>query len=96
MFIEHHIFEHCTQQPRQVQPQRFPDVRPRDFKQVSAIYISALESTCSEFDGIKDVRLFLFGQVDGLRVASSLDVGNAIVRPAVFIVADEQPIMVCG
>jgi len=43
----------------------------------------------AEPDGVEDVRLLLGRQTDTLGVASSLDVEDATVRPAVLVVADQ-------
>ena len=48
----------------------------------------------AEADGVEDVGLFFRGQADALRVAAALDVEDAVVRPAVLVVADERALRV--
>lgn len=43
----------------------------------------------SESDGVKDFWLFLTSEVDTLRVASSLDVEDTIIGPAMLIISDQ-------
>ena len=49
----------------------------------------------AELDGAEDLWLLLFGQVDALGVASSLDVEDASVCPAVFVVSEQCSVRVC-
>jgi hypothetical protein len=51
-------------------------------------------STSSKLDGIPNIRFFLLGEVYALGIAAALNVGHAIVAPAVLIVADQQPIVI--
>ena len=50
----------------------------------------------SEADGIPDLGFFLFFETDALGVAAALDVEDAVVTPAVLVVADEGARWVCG
>ena len=47
-------------------------------------------------DGIVDIRLRLFVQVDNLCIAAALEVEYAVVVPAVLVVADQKTLRVCG
>ena len=47
-------------------------------------------------DGVEDVGLFLLTEVDALRVAAALEVEDAVVVPAVLVVADEGAVRVGG
>src|SRR4051812_43872495 len=51
-------------------------------------------ATCSELDGVPNIRLFLPGEVYALGIAAALDVGDAIVTPAVLVVADQEPVVI--
>ena len=51
-------------------------------------------STSSKLDCVPNIRLFLLGQVYALGVATALDVGDAIVAPAVLIVTDQKPVVI--
>ncbi|MDZ7748133.1 MAG: hypothetical protein U5K43_04180 [Halofilum sp. (in: g-proteobacteria)] len=48
----------------------------------------------AEADGVVDLRLGLGREVDRLGVAAALDVEDAVVRPAVLVVADERTMRV--
>ena len=50
----------------------------------------------AEADRVPDLRLALFGQLDALGVAAALDVEDAVVGPAVLVVADEPAIGIGG
>ena len=50
----------------------------------------------AEADGVPDLRLALPGELDALGVAAALDVEDAVVGPAVLVVADEIPVGVGG
>src|SRR6516165_9681860 len=47
-------------------------------------------------DGIPDLRLTLARQPDALRVAAAFDIKNAVVGPAVFVVADQPAFRIGG
>ena len=47
-------------------------------------------------DGVVDVRLRIFVQVDDFGVAATLKVEDAVVVPAVLVVADQQALRVGG
>ena len=47
-------------------------------------------------DGVVDIRLGFFVQVDDLSIAAALEVKDAVVVPAVLIVADQQALRVGG
>jgi hypothetical protein len=51
-------------------------------------------ATCSELDGVPNIRFFLPGEVYALGVASALDVGDTVVTPAVLVVADQEPVVI--
>ena len=53
-------------------------------------------SSASRRDGVVDVGLGLLVQVDDLGVAAALEVEDAVVVPAVLVVADEQTLGVGG
>ncbi len=44
---------------------------------------------CAEADGVVDLRFLFFGKVDAFGVASALEVEDAVLAPAVLVVADE-------
>ena len=50
---------------------------------------NVLEDT-AKADSVVDLGLFGCGEVDGLGVASTLDVENTSIRPDMLVVADEQ------
>lgn len=50
--------------------------------------------TSSKLDGIPNIRFFLLGEVYALGIAAALDVGHAIVTPAVLVVADQKPVVI--
>ena len=47
-------------------------------------------------DGVVDVRLRIFVQVDDFGVAATLKVEDAVVVPAVLVIADQQALRVGG
>ena len=47
-------------------------------------------------DGVVDIRLGLFVQIDNLRVASAFEVEDTVVIPAVLIITDQQTFGICG
>src|SRR5919199_739964 len=47
-------------------------------------------------DGVVDLGLPLFGEVDGLGVAAPLEVEDALVGPAMLVVPDKAPLRVGG
>mmetsp|Transcript_19902 Transcript_19902/g.50188 ORF Transcript_19902/g.50188 Transcript_19902/m.50188 type:complete len:420 (-) Transcript_19902:154-1413(-) len=50
----------------------------------------------AKLDRVKDLRLLLPRQIDGLCVAASLDVEYASVCPHVFVVPDQVAVWICG
>ena len=54
-----------------------------------------LEESVS-LDSVVDVRLILLGEVDNLCIAAALEVEDAVVVPAVLVVADEKSLRICG
>jgi hypothetical protein len=51
-------------------------------------------STCSELDGVPNIRFFLPREVYALGIATALDVGDTIVTPAVRVVPDQEPVVI--
>src|SRR5699024_3750798 len=47
-------------------------------------------------DGIVDIRLGVFVQVDNFCVASALEVEHAVVIPAMLVITDEKSLGICG
>ena len=47
-------------------------------------------------DGVVDIRLGLFVQVDNLGVAAALKVEDSLVVPAVLVIADQQTLGIGG
>ena len=48
------------------------------------------------FDGVIDIRLGFFGQLDGFGVATAFEVEHAVVIPAVFVIANQLAFWIGG
>jgi hypothetical protein len=51
---------------------------------------------CTKAQRLEDVRLTLGSQVDRLRITATLDVEDAVVAPAVLVVANEMSLRIGG
>ena len=47
-------------------------------------------------DGAVNIRLSLFGEIDGLRVAAALEVEDTILVPTMLVVTDEGSLGIGG
>ncbi len=50
----------------------------------------------AEAQRLKDIRFAFGGQVDRFRIAAALDIEDAVVAPAVLVIADQVPFRIGG
>ena len=62
----------------------------------AAIIYRYIFQQCITANGLVNIRLALFAQVDGLCITTTLEIEYTIVIPAMFIIADEGTLRVGG
>lgn len=50
----------------------------------------------AELDGVEDIWLLLGGKANALGVATTLNVEDTLIRPAVLVITNQSPLRVCG